>query len=214
MNTLKAIIFDNDGVLIHTEQKFLELFLETADILGIPYTRDDFIQHTFIEGWGSGGWLEQVGYSEEIQEKFKLTKAALLEKYMVNIESAPRTTEVLTELSYRYSLAVASNSPIDLILKLYKDIIPADVFTTIISRADYANPKPAPDAYAAALKRLGVQANEAVVIEDSPRGIRAAQAAGIQVVAIKNLAFPELDQSVAEYQICELSELPSLLESL
>ncbi len=214
MNSLKAIIFDNDGVLIHTEQKYLELFLETASILNIPYTRNDFIQHTFIEGWGSGGWLEQAGYSKEIMKKFKSTKDSLLEKYLVKIDSAPGASEMLTTLSSKYTLAVASNSPKDLILELYEDIIPADLFTIIISRVDYINPKPAPDAYSAALKNLGVQPSEALVVEDSPRGIASAQAAGIKVVAIKNPAFPELDQSAAEYCINELSELQIFLENL
>jgi beta-phosphoglucomutase-like phosphatase (HAD superfamily) len=59
-----------------------------------------------------------------------------------------------------------------------------------VSSEEVERGKPAPDVYLEAARRLGVQASRSVAIEDSASGIRSAHAAGMQVVAIPNRAFP------------------------
>lgn len=214
MNQPRAILFDNDGVLVHTEQQLFNCNMQAAQDLDIPYTREDFIHHTFIEGWGSDGWLQHKGYSQEMRVSFKARRVALVSECTYPDLVVPTTVEILHTLASTHSLAVATNSTKEFLRGIYTNTIPLDIFKAIVTREDYENPKPAPDAYVAALQKLGVTNNEAVVVEDSPRGIRAAQTAGIPVIAIINPAFPELDQSAAEYQITTLEELPRLLERL
>ena len=57
-------------------------------------------------------------------------------------------------------------------------------FEFVLALEDYPRTKPQPDPYLAALARAGVRADEAVAIEDSPRGVRAAVAAGVPCIAI------------------------------
>lgn len=59
----------------------------------------------------------------------------------------------------------------------------AGAFRVTVTAADAPRPKPAPDAYAVALERLGVPAQAAVAIEDSPVSAGAARAAGLPTVA-------------------------------
>ena len=78
------------------------------------------------------------------------------------------------------------------------------------------NVKPEPDLYIAALICLGVGADEAVAIEDSPNGITSAKRAGLRTVAVPNPITAGLDLSGADLQLGSLAEvtLPDLLGRL
>jgi beta-phosphoglucomutase-like phosphatase (HAD superfamily) len=66
-----------------------------------------------------------------------------------------------------------------------------------VSSDEVAAGKPAPDVYLEAARRLGVEPTDAVAIEDSSNGIRAAHAAGLAVVAVPNAEFPPADDALA-----------------
>jgi HAD superfamily hydrolase (TIGR01509 family) len=57
-----------------------------------------------------------------------------------------------------------------------------DFFQFIVTNEDVTNPKPSPEGYILACKKLGLDASEVVVIEDGDYGVLAAQAAGIQKI--------------------------------
>ncbi len=84
----------------------------------------------------------------------------------------------------------------------------------VLASGDYRRSKPAPDPYLAALSRFDADPNEAVVVEDSERGLRAAVAAGIDCVVVANAFVAGQDLSAATYRVGSLDELPVLLESL
>jgi HAD superfamily hydrolase (TIGR01509 family) len=73
---------------------------------------------------------------------------------------------------------------------------------------DVARHKPFPDLYLAALDGLGVEAAEAVAFEDSPNGVRAAQAAGIFCVAVPNPVTAQLDLTHADLRLDSLADPP------
>lgn len=83
-------------------------------------------------------------------------------------------------------LAVASSSYYDLIVKTTKAIGLYDYFDKIVSGADVAHPKPAPDVFLKAMEELGVQPEECVIVEDSCNGVRAAKAAGAACLGFYN----------------------------
>jgi beta-phosphoglucomutase-like phosphatase (HAD superfamily) len=58
-------------------------------------------------------------------------------------------------------------------------------FQTIVTAEDYSRPKPAPDPFQAAARLLKLSPAACLVIEDSPSGVAAAQAAGMPVVAVE-----------------------------
>src|SRR5262249_56639861 len=72
----------------------------------------------------------------------------------------------------------------------------SDRFDAIVSAHEVSAPKPAPDPYLEACKRLGVEAGPNVVaLEDSPTGVAAARAAGLTVIGIPSLEGIELDEA-------------------
>jgi len=71
-----------------------------------------------------------------------------------------------------------------------------DHFDIVLSAHEVAAPKPAPDPYLEACRRLGVEAGLSVVaLEDSPTGVAAARAAGLTVIGVPSLAGVELDEA-------------------
>jgi beta-phosphoglucomutase-like phosphatase (HAD superfamily) len=84
----------------------------------------------------------------------------------------------------------------------------------VLANGDYARAKPAPDPYLAALARFDALAAEAVVVEDSERGLRSARAAGIDCVVVENAFVDGQDFTGATARIGSLAELPALLESM
>jgi beta-phosphoglucomutase-like phosphatase (HAD superfamily) len=83
----------------------------------------------------------------------------------------------------------------------------ADRFDVIISAHEVAAPKPSPDPYLEACRRLGVEPGlDVVALEDSPTGVAAARAAGLTVIGIPSLDGIELSEAheIAESLIDEV----------
>ena len=215
MQKFKAILFDNDGVLTHTEHIFFEVNKQVFKSFNIPYTEQDFIEHTFDTGLGSSGWMTKNGYEKSTIEDFVKLRDVTYRENIVKAETAELTAKpVLTTLKERYLLCIVTNTRRDMFQHTHENDEMYKLFDEVVCREDYANAKPAPDAYLAALKMADLEANDTLVIEDSPRGIQAAQNAGIKVVAITNPHFPNLDTSKADYHIDSLTELDDLLKTL
>lgn len=86
-------------------------------------------------------------------------------------------------------------------------------FAAIITKEPGMCPKPAPDAYLAALRALDVAACEAIAFEDSPVGLAAARAAGVFCVGVPNDVTKHLSLAEADLICASLAEivLPELL---
>ena len=72
---------------------------------------------------------------------------------------------------------------------------------------DVSRTKPAPDLYHAALTALGIKANGAVVLEDSPVGVTAAKRAGIFCVAVPNELTRQLSLEHADFVLGSLADM-------
>src|SRR6185369_17699660 len=83
----------------------------------------------------------------------------------------------------------------------------AALLDVTIARDDYADAKPAPDAYRAAAAALGLPPAECVVVEDTARGVRAGVAAGCVVVALATPLTFDNDFTGAATRITSLDEL-------
>jgi beta-phosphoglucomutase-like phosphatase (HAD superfamily) len=78
----------------------------------------------------------------------------------------------------------------------------------VTADGDASRAKPAPTLYLEALSRLGLQAHEAIALEDSPNGVRAAKAAGLYAVAVPNAVTGALDLGEADLVTPSLADLP------
>ena len=103
--------------------------------------------------------------------------AATLKRLRAELRAIPHASHALTWL--RGPKCVASSSACDRIRASLEVTGLARFFDFVFSASDVPNGKPAPDLFLHAASRMGVQASDCIVIEDSPAGVTAATAAGM-----------------------------------
>ncbi len=187
---LKALIFDFDGLILDTETPEFEVLQEIYAEYG---------QEISIQTWGRiiGGDAEsQFDALGELEKRLgeEIPRRALQEQWRKEADERialapilPGVLEILAKAEQRaIKLAVASSSPHSWVDAHLQRLGIYHRFEHIICADDVTRTKPSPELFNLALTKLKTRAERAVVFEDSPNGVKAANAAGIPVVAIPN----------------------------
>jgi HAD superfamily hydrolase (TIGR01509 family) len=186
------VVFDNDGLLLDTEEAWTRAEQTLFAGLGREFTMEH--KRTLI---GSSRTLaaskletilERPGDGERLMDELH---ELVMEEALGGIEPRPGALELLARLSAaQIPLAVASNSERAFLQRTLSSagLLPDGPFATTVSANDIAQPKPAPDIYLEACRRLGAQPADAVALEDSPIGVAAAAAAGMFVIGVPYFA--------------------------
>ena len=185
---IKTIIFDFDGVLIDTEKKGVIDNYNLLKINGIecPNLEElkELVGTTDIKNYE---YISKV-LSIDIN-KAKLTLEKYIEKNPYTIELFFEGTKGILEcLNRKYSLIIASNSPMEFIRKMINEYGIEDYFYKIYSCRDMVAPKPSPEIYNYIVSNCGLNKDECIVVEDSLIGVEAALKADIKVIG-KRMTF-------------------------
>ncbi|MYN15918.1 HAD-IA family hydrolase [Rugamonas sp. FT107W] len=184
---LRAILWDNDGVLVDTERLFYEANRDLFRPLGLELSEQHFFDWYLADNCGAWHLLEPRLSVAEIDawrdERNRQYAATLATESIPAIDGVG---EVLASLSPRLRMGVVTSSNRDHFEIIHDrlDLLPH--FEFVLTFDTYARSKPAPDPYLLGLERLGVRADECLVVEDSPRGLQAATAAGIRCIVLRN----------------------------
>lgn len=195
-----AVVFDNDGLLLDTESVWTRAEQDLFERRGIEFTPAHKRELVGTSAEIAGGILEErlrePGRASGLIDELNELVVAELEH---GVEAMLGAREVLHELSARGTpLGLVSNSPLRFVQRSLEIVGFTDHFDVVISAHEVAAPKPAPDPYLEACRRLGVEAGPTVVaLEDSPTGVAAARAAGLTVIGIPSLEGIELDEAHA-----------------
>ena len=113
------------------------------------------------------------------------------------VEAMVGARELLEALKERGTpIGLVSNSPLIFVRRSLEIVGFSDSFDVILSAHEVAAPKPAPDPYLEACRRLGVEPGpDVVALEDSPTGVAAARAAGLTVIGVPSLEGIALDEA-------------------
>jgi HAD superfamily hydrolase (TIGR01509 family) len=210
---MPALIFDCDGVLADTEQEgHLRAFNQTFSEFGLPvqWSVEDYAEKVKIGGGKerlrsllTPGFVHQIGMSldpDTQQGTVADWHRRKTEIYTELINSGlmparPGIRRIITEAAEAgWTLAVASTSARPSVEAVLTHAVGPDLasrFTLFVGDV-VPRKKPAPDIYLLALDELGIGADDAVVVEDSQNGHRAAIAAGLRtVVTISTLTAEE-----------------------
>jgi HAD superfamily hydrolase (TIGR01509 family) len=185
-----AVVFDNDGLLLDTESVWTRAEEDLFERRGTAFTPADKRELVGTSAEIAGGILErrlgEPGRAAELIEELNALVVAELEH---GVEAMVGARELLERLRERGTpLGLVSNSPLRFVQRSIEIVGLQDHFDVILSAHEVAAPKPAPDPYLEACRRLGVEPGPAVVaLEDSPTGVAAARAAGLTVIGVPSV---------------------------
>ncbi|HET7511020.1 MAG TPA: HAD family phosphatase [Solirubrobacterales bacterium] len=193
-----AVVFDNDGLLLDTESVWTRAEQDLFEQRGTEFTPADKRKLVGTSAAIAGGILEkrlgEPGRAEELIEELNVLVVAELER---GVEAMIGARELLERLRERGTpLALVSNSPLRFVRRSIELAGFHEHFDVVVSAHEVAAPKPAPDPYLEACRRLGVEPGpEVVALEDSPTGVAAARAAGLTVIGIPSIEGIALEEA-------------------
>ncbi|RAJ29848.1 HAD superfamily hydrolase (TIGR01509 family) [Kitasatospora sp. SolWspMP-SS2h] len=182
----RAVVFDCDGTLLDTEHLWQAAREDVLARLGAAPSRDllDEVKGMHYEECGRR-LAEHTGRPDQGARCAR----ALLERYeeraREGTRAMPGAVSLLRTLDNgRIPLAVASNCPVKVVSSGLEAVRIAAHFDALVVPGEGIRPKPAPDVYLQAVRRLGTQARHAVAVEDSEAGAAAAKEAGLRVLLV------------------------------
>jgi HAD superfamily hydrolase (TIGR01509 family) len=193
-----AVIFDLDGVLLDSEQRWNAAKRELVRDVGGHWREDAPV---VMMGMSSPEWSaymrDELGVPLAPDAISRDVVRRMEDGYRAALPLLPGAEEAVRALAARWPLGLASSSNreiIDLVLELAPF---GDAFAVTVSSEEVARGKPAPDVYLRAAAELAAEPAACVAIEDSANGLRAAAAAGLAVIAVPNPHYPPSDDALA-----------------
>ncbi len=191
-SSIRAIIFDMDGVLTDSEPLINEAAVAMFREKGLTVQPEDF--RPFV-GTGEdryiGGVAEKYHSRLDLPAAKKRTYEIYLELVPRKLHAFPGAVELVRDCQ-KVGLDVAVASSADLIkieANLRKVGLSPRTWDAVVSAEDVTNKKPAPDIFLAAARKLDRRPAECAVVEDALNGVQAAKAAGMRCVAVAH-TFP------------------------
>lgn len=207
---IRGLIFDFDGLILDTElpdfESWQEMFVEHGASLPLAAwtpligTASAFDLYDYLEQQ-AGRTIDRADVQERRRQRYH--ERVIAQVILPGVEVCIRDAK-----ARGLKVGLASASSPDWVLGHLARLGLHVHFDTVKTSADVARVKPDPALYRAALDALGLDAAEAIALEDSPNGIAAAVAAGIFCVAIPNAMTRDLDLSAANLRLTSLADLP------
>ena len=207
---MKAMLFDMDGVLVDSEPIHFQARKMTLARYG--YTTDDeelsHYQSTPTEVF-IAGINKSRGSSIPVDEAARLHKEDFKTAFdnfdLKSIDGIPEYLEQLESL--KIPMAIASSSSPELIREVIRRLGIAKYFRELVSGDEVARPKPNPDVYLTAAKKIGADPSECVVLEDSHNGVLAAKSAGMFCIGFRSPHSGNQDLSTADIIVNSIRDI-------
>jgi HAD superfamily hydrolase (TIGR01509 family) len=208
----QLVLFDHDGVLVDTEPWYLRAGERALSEIGFVLDREQYLRD-MTQGLATWAQARAAGVDEATIDRLRVVRDAYYQEYLrtepIEIDGV---VEVLAELaSYGVRMAIvttARRTDFDLIHQ-HRSI--RSFMDFVLVREDYERAKPDPEPYLTGLARFEATPDQALVVEDSARGLRSAVAAGIDCAVVHHDFTAGQDFSGARYRIDSLAELPGLI---
>jgi beta-phosphoglucomutase-like phosphatase (HAD superfamily) len=186
--TMRAgVVFDNDGLLLDTEDAWTRaeqaLFARRGQVFTIEHKHSLIGSARAAAATKLEAMLALEGEGEALMDELH---ELVMGEALAGVASRPGALELLARLiDAGVPVAVASNSQREFVERTLSGAGLLDGrFETVVSAEDVLHPKPAPDIYLEACRRLGARPEECAALEDSPTGVAAAAAAGMYVIGV------------------------------
>ena len=211
----RAVIFDMDGVLLDTESVCFECWKRAGEEWGLDDAEDAYrlcvgtnLNDTMAILHGRYGTdFDAQKFHARTGELFHVVEA---EK---GLALMPFVRECLDSLKARgYRLSVASSTRSEAVHRQLRAANIIEYFETITCGDTVEHSKPAPDIYLKACESLCLPPADCIAVEDSPNGVRAAQAAGMKCVMIPDQVQPTKEIRALAWRVAKnLGEMKKLI---
>ncbi len=211
--TIAGVIFDMDGVLVESEPFIAEAAVRMFAEKGIAIRPEEF--RPFI-GMGEDRFLGGVAEARGVVLEMPHDKVRTYEIYLGliqgRLEPLPGVAEFIGRCRSRgLRLAVASSADRMKVEGNLRSLgLPSETFDAVVVGEDIIRKKPAPDIFVLAARRLGLDPEICLVIEDAVAGVTAAKAAGSRCLGLTtSFASEQLLAAGADWTAATLAESPS-----
>jgi HAD superfamily hydrolase (TIGR01509 family) len=181
-----AVIFDFDGTIVDSESAEYQSHRRYFAEYGVHLTEEEWctgigIVQAKTHWWE---WLCARAATPPPFEHFREKTRTYFHEH-VRMEPMPGIAALVGALvAAKIPRAIASAASSNWVMRALADLELAPLFDAIVTADQVLYPKPAPDVYLEAARRLGMAPPRCVAIEDSGPGLASARAAGMRTVAI------------------------------
>lgn len=182
---IKALLFDFDGTIADTAPGIILTFQETFKTLNLAVPSAEAIRNTIgVPLWDSVKNLG--GLDDEVTQRgVDLYRSIFPTHEVTHITLFPNVVETINELSDRgFRMAICTSRGINSLERILSRFGLWDRFETVVTASDNLPSKPAPDMVLTLLERMGINADEAIVIGDTTYDIGMGSSAGCKTVAV------------------------------
>jgi HAD superfamily hydrolase (TIGR01509 family) len=186
---IAALIFDFDGLILDTESSMFETWQEIYAEHNLEFPHQE--------------WANMLGTSSDPQEAYAYLEQHLrapVDRDQIRARRVARELAILRDrgpmpgirplieecLTAGISLAIASSSEHAWVDEHLRRLDLSGDFSVVVCADDVLRTKPEPDLYLRALDLLQLSSAQAIALEDSEHGVRAARAAGLFCIAVPN----------------------------
>jgi pseudouridine 5'-phosphatase len=183
---LRAVVFDLDGLMVNTEEMYIEVGHRLLEPWGHSY--DDDLRHRMMGLPAMVAlqlMIEHHSLDITLDDLAERSSTLVEEHISVRLESMPGLYELLDWLEANsFPKAIATSGTRTYARNIVEQLDIATHFHFILTAEDVTHGKPDPEIYRLAAARLELPPGEVMVLEDSENGCRAAVAAGTFAVAV------------------------------
>jgi HAD superfamily hydrolase (TIGR01509 family) len=204
---IAAVVFDNDGLLLDTEEAWTRAEAALFERHGSRFTIEHKRELIGTSPTASAGKLEvMLGMPGQGAALMEELHDQVMEEALAGVPPRPGALELVEAVrAAGLPVGVASNSARAFVERVLSVAGLLDGhFDVVVTADDVENPKPAPDLYLAACAALGAEPERAAALEDSATGAAAAIAAGMYVIAVPY--FPDLPIDGASLTVESLTD--------
>jgi len=193
------IFWDNDGVLVDTEGLYYQANREALAQLGVDLGHDAFGRISLTEGRTVFDLAIEQGHAAVVIEQQRRWRDLRYTELLAQGDLVlPGVFETLLRLHRKIDMAIVTSSRQDHFDAIHRRFNLLQFFEFVLTREDYQMTKPDPEPYLLALANSRRSSQDCLVIEDSPRGVAAAKAAGLTCWAMpsaqtRGMGFPDAD---------------------
>jgi beta-phosphoglucomutase len=226
--SLRAIVFDFDGVIANSEPLHFRAYRDLLAIEGLDFTESDYyaryLGYDDVEAFGTIAADRGLSWTREQVEELVNRKARRLEELeRDDTVLFPGARAAIQLSSAMLPIAIASGALGAEIRRVLDRANLTHHFTAIVSAEDTLVSKPAPDPYLRAVALLSsahgpLAAADCVAVEDSRWGLESARAAGLRTVAVAHTYDPKelefADVIIPSIQAFDLEQLQRRFSSV